>query len=706
MTRNRIRWRLAGVLLARAFVPMAAQVQKPPADLNHDLQLGEQYLSLKLYTDAAAACKNALIANPANDRARQCLADAAARAQATGFSTFRDALKSQWISQFLAALLIVAGAWFGLHLLRWLWRKILSLWARLGGRVRWIMKRQKNDPSWMHQLCVGALDKVGKIQWAFTPLQDDGKLGANDAVLDAMRRMPNEVAQPIWTPGRLVLHNAGQSIEVWEDFGKAPAQKPLHEEVFSLLVNQGRAADNALADAFQNLQFNVGSVGFGAVAKFWRAILDWWRDGQPGFSGVAQETATADNMGKQVVIRLTCSGGPYGTVTVQAATKREDSVDAVALTASRAAYKLLSRMTPNAETVEQIDGHAAFRQGARILSSYVRAVADSQADQARTAELNKAVVNLEFARQVFCRDASHLVYYLETLRFEAIGYALLGHAAAALTRFEELEDKASVWEDPRSQSLATEAAFNQGILHMAANNNPEGMQLAATLFSFVESQLRGDPLAKAAVVRRAELLAGINRETWPQLNAANCEAIIGSLQGLVAELDQGAKDTTGDERRAFSVLATEARRYLAIAVIRKLGAFDEAVADRFETSPPAPLDPKANGLRVRQCCEWFEQSDAFGSATLNALVCRAHALLLLDKWRPAEYYARQALALDKTSQFASYLAAEACYQRNDHTAAQQCIAALAPNLITDPALCRLNRRLNPAPESASMAACA
>ena len=734
------------------------------ARVSPDLQLGIQYNALNAPDKSAPSCDAALKANPSDPAALQCMQQAAklkqdiddqkswsviaaakaanangkhddavtklttllngqtalsppvrksaeealADVRTTSFTVFRDALKSPWIMQFLAALALVSGVWFALHLLRWIWRRIVSMWAHVGKWVRFRIERPKQQ-SRSRKIFVSALDKVGKIQWAFTGVQEEVKIGANDAVLDALRRVPNEVCKSIWTPGRLLLHAVDQGFEVWEDFGKAPPEKQFHEEVFSLLLNTGRAADNALADAFQNLQFNLGTVGINAAARFWRAIMDWWRDGQPGFSGVAQETQTVDGTGKQVVIRLTCSGGPYGTVSALASTRREDNVDVVALTAARAAYKLLARMTGTPETIEQIDAHAAFRQGARILSYYVRSVADPQADQPRIADLNKGVVNLEFARQVFCRDADHKPYYLESLRFEAIGYALLGKPAPALTRFEELEDAASKLGDERSRLLAIEAAFNQGVLHLAAGGakNPTATQLARDLFQFVRSTApEDDPIAHAADVRRVEVLASMSRELWPQLNETDCEETIDAVTQSIDALDEGLSKSTGDERRAFAVLATEARRNLAIARMRQIAAFHQPTVDRFETSPPAPLDPQIIAPHVDLCLAWFEKSDVFGSACVNALVCHAYALLLADKWRPAEFHARQALALDKVCQFACYVAAEACYQRMDKAGAQQYLTGFAPTPVTDPALCRLNRRLNPLPADAAAVACA
>jgi hypothetical protein len=596
----------------------------------------------------------------------------------TPSAVVRDALKSSWIIQLLTALMMLTVAWVGLHLLRWIWRRILSLEA---GVFRFFGVR-----------CF-------RIQWAFNGVQDENnKLGASDAVLDALRRVPSEVKIPIWTPDRLVLGGSAQALEVWQDFGSSPHNKPMHEEAFRpLALNQGRAADNALADAFQSLQFNVGGVGVNVAARFWRSVMDWWRDGQPGFSGFAQEVATTDGTAKQVVIRLTCSGGPYGTVTVYASTKRDDSMDVVAMTASRAAYKLLYRMSSNAETVEQIDGHAALRQGAKMLACCIRNVADSQPDPVRTADLTKAVFNLEFARQVFCHDLKHLHDYVQALRLEAIGCALLGRLASALARLEELENAASKIGDAYCAPIALEAIYNQAILHIVqaegATDASGALLLAARLLSKIEALAPEDALAKAAAVRQAGILAALTRDKWNGLDPEYCHQIIETTQKFMEDLDTSASQLSGDDRRAYTVLASEARRNVAIASLRYIGAFELPGRGPFDKTPIAP----SNGTmdHVKQCLVWFGESDAFGSSAINALVCRGYALLLDGKHhRDAEYCARQALNLDKTSEFACYVAAEACLQRQDKIAAQHYLTAFGIMPITDIALDSLNRDLN------------
>jgi hypothetical protein len=104
--------------------------------------------------------------------------------------------------------------------------------------------------------------------------------------------------------------------------------------VFDLKVQQS-GGDRILSDAFQNLEFKVGSVTVGPVTKFWAGLVEWWHTGEPSFSATCHELAASDTV-KQVVIRLSATG-PGGTASVLATTDRQRGVDAVSLCAERAA---------------------------------------------------------------------------------------------------------------------------------------------------------------------------------------------------------------------------------------------------------------------------------------------------------------------------------------------------------------------------------
>ena len=140
-------------------------------------------------SEAATTLAAVIASSPSQDVARE----AHTMMSATGTSwltQFRDALKTPWLIQVLTGLVILAGLWVGLHLLRDGWR--------------WWIKR--------------AASRAGKERvWRFVGMGEDPG-GARDAILDAIRRVPREVKDPIWTPTRLLLYPIPRGWEVWEDF--------------------------------------------------------------------------------------------------------------------------------------------------------------------------------------------------------------------------------------------------------------------------------------------------------------------------------------------------------------------------------------------------------------------------------------------------------------------------------------------------------
>jgi len=621
--------------------------------------------------DAAATALKDVIVSNASESVRNS-AEALMKQSATSWPTvFRESVRAPWIMQFLAALLTVAGLWIILHWLRDAWR-------------------------WGDTNIVGKFRK--SVPWTFSAVAGDDSLGAQDPVLDAIRRVPSEVRKPIWTPTRLLLYPGALHWEVWEDFGVTTKCAQLHEKVFDPSLTAGDG-DKALAEAFQSLQFTAGPIGIGNIAKFWTGLVDWWHTGQPSFSGWAHQNTISDGKA-EIVIRLTCSGGAYGTVSALASTLGEPGIDAVSLSAERAAYKLLHRIAEHDETAEQIDAHAAFRQGATTIASCVRSVVDVQTDKdANDARLNKAVYNAEFARQIFNRDSRHRDYYVAALRFEAIAYALLGREAAALMRLEELEDIVTPPQDPCAEQIRLEALYNQAILHVK-----RGLGLSAPAEAHMARQLLADlaqtqdaELANAAHVWQLAQLSSTSRGEWPSLSQPESDAVLKGASALIQGLDKAATAASGRGRRQYVLLANQARRHYAVAQLRFIAAFTLPGRGPFAAGA-TPIGTPIAAL-VQTSIDCFAKSEVVGPDTQSALVTRAYGLLLQSKWQDAEQLAKQALAADPTDQFAVYVAAEASHQRKDDVAARKYLSNLQVALFTDPALSELASALAPAPSS-------
>ena len=607
-------------------------------------------------------------------------------------SYISEGAANPWIAQLGAVLLSLIGAWFGLKWIRDGWRWIESH----------LLKGWRQRP------------------WMFAGVRGDDTLGARDPILDAIRRVPNEVRQPVWTPTRLLLYPGAFGWEVWEDFGVSESErpKPVHEELFH--VDQwDRGNDKALADAFQNLQFNFGAVGLGTVMKFWSGVVDWWQSGQPSLSATCQEVDPGQGTAKTVVIRLNATGPENGTVSVLASTPRVDGIDSVALSAERAAYKLLFRMKKDQDTAAQIDGHAAFRQGVATVSRCVRSVVDTQPDrERRDTDLKKAIGNLEFVRETFTGDPQHTVYLLESLRILGICYALVGRDAAARRLFEELEDLAEQRaeiecrkagaeknqhekgaaraRENRARQLATEARYNQAILYWKSLFGSNGQLGAASAMAdkMFADVAREHTLKYAAGVWQLAQLGSLSRREWLSFDRDDVQRRLTEAVDLRTRLDESASKASGSARRQYTLLGAHARRYLAVAQLRFVATFDLPARGPF-TGNGHLLTPCIRE-RVQSAFDCLTKSEQIGALCPHAMVARAYGLLLLSKWFDAEEAAAKVIAIDAADQFARYVAAEAALQRRDVASARKYVEGVQPSTVIDPALCDLLGQLHAA----------
>jgi len=396
-------------------------------------------------------------------------------------------------------------------------------------------------------------------------------------------------------------------------------------------------------------------------------------------------------------------------VSVLASTPRADGVDSVALSAERAAYKLLFRMKSNQDTAAQIDGHAAFRQGVCTVSRCVRSVVDTPADrERRDADLRKAIGNLEFVREIFAGDSDHAAYLLESLRFLGVCYALIGRDAAARRVFEDLEDTAeqrvdaerrrgesakneatktaAMRAETRARQLATEARYNQAILYWKSLFGSNGQLGAASAMAdkMFADVARDETLKDPAGVWQLAQLGSLSRREWLSFDREEVQRRLSEAIALRNKLDESADKASGAARRQFTLLGAHVRRYLAVAQLRFVATFDLPARGPFSGSghdlTPGILD------RVQSAFDCLTKSEQIGPLCTFATVARAYGLLLMSKWFDAEEAAARAIAADTADQFARYVAAEAALQRKDLASARKYVDGVQAAAVIDPAL--------------------
>ncbi len=327
-------------------------------ETNVALDVAEQYVASGRRDDAVALIKQELPkADPdQKQRAMQILQ----KADAVTWSAFGDRLRATWLLD-LAFGLLIAVALFAALLLA---RRI---------RVAYVKTTLKQPRT-----------------WSLVPIVEDSagqKLGAADVVLDAVRRIPQEVRRELWEPTSILFPPvvwAQFYAPVWEDFLLAAATPScrIGEALPAMDVNQERLARDDFFTAFQNVQLTTGTTPVMPLVRLVKSAYDWFNAGEPAFSGVASVRTGAT---KPVIsVRLSAADPLNGAyMAVMASTEDAPGTDALALSAERAAYKLLYRLqdarrlqdAPNGTPtpLSEIEGRAALRQGIGLLASYARA---------------------------------------------------------------------------------------------------------------------------------------------------------------------------------------------------------------------------------------------------------------------------------------------------------------------------------------------
>ena len=483
--------------------------------------------------------------------------DIVREAQPGFFAQLYDLLKGSWLPNILAVVVVILTGWLVLYLLR----------AFLRAKKRYNPKGRGTALRW---LSVGGWSKT---TWTLAPLVDEKKLGATELVMDAMARLPIELKQEPWKPATLLLRPnppAPSEAELLSDFPDPPAAERItltDFEIVTKLREEVQFQEVSLTDAMQQLQLTIGAYKVDSVAKFLSSVGRWLNAGSPTITGTAElsQTAKPDDT---VMIRLNCSGGPPPAtdsgaktasggkadttqtvsardyLSVTASTPQEDGTDIKALCADRVVFKLLYRLAYPHATQAQTDAWAAFRQAVGLLERCFKQNRAEETKAERTALLEKAAYNLEFAR-------NHLVDLPQLLWLEGTALALAGEQKydSAIARFQELEDTPFT-PTPYLQSLRNQAMYNRAVVL-----GRKGKGDRAKAFSVYEELLGKEKLpGKAKLPDSIRWLAGLGKltviadcepEAWKYFDQAEAKEWLEQGNALLAEvqkrLEQGNK---------------------------------------------------------------------------------------------------------------------------------------------------------------------
>jgi tetratricopeptide (TPR) repeat protein len=420
----------------------AAQTQALTAQQQADV--GKIYLHNGRLADAQTNCDAALKSDPANTTAKQCLQqlgyvlarqdldiaesdlashnkaaavtlaskwawtspdadqrarawDILQRARSTSFADIWRTFTPDWLRQVLVTIVVLLIVFLLLCAARKVWRD----W-RDRRDARLTQKQFKKEPP---ELANTANEKLIATKWTMVPLNELPAC-ANGAtyiptnlVLDAFGRLGDELKRPSWEPNILLLRPtppADYEPAIIDDFLTDSAAQPIIlAPKTEDLKFEWHLHDVQLDSAVQTLQLKTAtSIDVGSVARFIASLFAWFNTGVPTISGVAQTDA------KTVTVHLASRGGRRTSCTaVTASTEAAPGIDAMQLSAERAAFKFLFRMRYPQITTDEIDGFSALRQGITQFTEYagtVPGVGDNAAT--RTSSLSKAAYNMNFFR--------------------------------------------------------------------------------------------------------------------------------------------------------------------------------------------------------------------------------------------------------------------------------------------------------------------
>ena len=593
----------------------------------------------------------------------------------------KEQFRAPWVSTTLAGATIAAGALALLFAVRRV--RVMYLQVVLKQRA---IRRAKGD-------------QTAQVRsWSLAPiLEEGGKLSAADVVLDALRRVPVEVSRDMWQPASILIppvEYKGFHAGVWEDFHVAEGCRLCHltEGLRPLAVDREKEFRDDFFTSFQSISLTTGTTPVVPLLRLFKEFYDWFTAGAPSLSGIASSRTIGTR--QEISVRLSAGDPVFGSyTTVMASTEPSAGADALALSAERAAYKLLFRLAYPDKLLSEIEGRASLRQGLSLLAAYARAENGKPED--RKNGLAKALTNLDFAAQTLRSDGREQPWP-EVLRFKAVASFLTDDLAGALPSIQQIEDTPPSEGPGRKatlEALRRESHHNHAAVLTRLGTFPN-LNEAVRLFTLClrDPAVPPDGVTLSAHLGRLAALAGIQAAEWVNLDRAEAKRwLIQSSTALKEAATVPLNMPSANRLRDF--ITCEADRQFAIAWSRL--HFSERGQRRI------PVTSAQDADLVNEAFERLQRWLRVNIGTAREYVTLAHLALMKGANRVARDQARKAIAQEQQNEFAHYLLAEATLQlfSVEHLGTLEDVVAVSErwkNPVTEPVLLELRDELRSA----------
>jgi hypothetical protein len=238
-----------------------------------------------------------------------------------------------------------------------------------------------------------------RVDWTVWSIRDDQNRGAAGPVMDALNPESNPLLSRVLKPSSLllvpdlaVLGRKAEETEtlVWRDFLDSP-RDPIDME--RLPLEEIKKHRFIQIEAFEELDVKVAGLEAKGLMGLIRTFRKWLDRGLPAAQGTVYTLTTEGTEQRSYAcVRITCnwtsavkalsSPAPRGaaededtgpqdmTLSVFASSVHDPSIDAVALSAQRAAFKLFHRLATKSSPT-YASAVANFHQGVELIDEYI-----------------------------------------------------------------------------------------------------------------------------------------------------------------------------------------------------------------------------------------------------------------------------------------------------------------------------------------------